>query len=1253
MSLFKMKRGQESKVSSLTKEDGSLIFSLNGANNSTVRLDQTVNGTVQRLGIAVDKAKDADGVIDYNEPTRHIKIGYAGAGLSTSNLNYIAGYTNNGTQIKNVSKDVLKNWLGTMGSADSAKVIEPFENATANASRNVWFSDSGKRNKPVYNDNFKYNPVSQILTTNISGSAAKWATARTVTLNGDLSGSFSIDGSGNVSANIYDYYSTVYVDNTNNYPYHRIAKLDTISSSYVDKSTLLYLSQGYQGGRFGIIRVTLRTNNVSGGAKSGVEARWLIRSGFNIDDIKIGHYSVAGKTYADVFYRSNSAYAGCVIRDLGSGSRGNIGRCWTLVNSKEAENTTTSDKKTSFECWATIELAGKDLHNQAYSEIISSSDGGTVAYANNSGALGGSSLSQVLASAGGGNAFTAIDTATNNVVKLTRANGGTVQKTIDNVSHATSATIATSAVSVQTFPSTLTLGSGGPAIIDQDSATYRQRIRIEDNGTSGDNVFIFQQSSDSGVSYKDLFRILDNGSVVASTFTGYLNGNAKNSNALGGSSLSQILAQSGSGNAFTGLDTTTNNVIKLTRANGGTVQKTINNVANATSATIATSANRINPTLSLTGGDGNTSGYRLIATISIAAWGNYRGVFTVKSRHTGGGILTVSVGCNTSPVSQSNGYFEIKYWGPTSSGSIISSDSWQGYISSDGTKGYLFWKYSDYNTCYVTQLSSDFLLSNGTWMTSIPTSYGVRKSLTSINYASDSNALGGSSLQNILDKINSTSGSGNAFTAIDTATNNVIKLTRANGGTVQKTVNNVSNASSASFASTATLTAYPQGFDSRTTSATWGNTTGTFLTGWHTSSGGDVAFMNNNPSSGKVSMKLDGYFYQNEGTNRVLDTSDAANYVKKAGDTMTGLLTLKIGSQQGVKLGSAWMTAASSTNGEFVFQNGHLRFGASDWNYDRWAGLKYDAENKYVYLGIADGTIFTANNPQNDGLLFTPGISGIYIGGTTTTRVATSSDLSSYVAKSGDTMTGTLKVNAPIFGYRYGSNNDSPAFVFDKPGNYYTGIGAHGTDTIYFSAVNISGLTWNNDYKQKWIFNGSVSATTVTADYFDGTIANATSAENASHLGGKVASDYALKTDLSGNINALSAKRLPSYQSVSVDNSFFYRYGTAGNTSDGGAWTGFPSTTLYSGASTANGFGNALFQKKVGVLHLAAGSSAHDLVFQAGGTNGGIAYVATGRNPAYILDTLNYKDKAYTFNKLTAASTFTATSGVVIDGGSY
>lgn len=130
MSLFKMKRGQESKVSSLAKEDGSLIFSLNGANDSTVRLDQSVNGTVQRLGIAVDKAKDSNAVIDYNDPNRHIQIGYAGAGLNTSNLNYIAGYTNNGTQIKDVSKDVLRSWLGGSDS-DLGSYQKRYRNANA------------------------------------------------------------------------------------------------------------------------------------------------------------------------------------------------------------------------------------------------------------------------------------------------------------------------------------------------------------------------------------------------------------------------------------------------------------------------------------------------------------------------------------------------------------------------------------------------------------------------------------------------------------------------------------------------------------------------------------------------------------------------------------------------------------------------------------------------------------------------------------------------------------------------------------------------------------------------------------------------------------------------------------------------------------------------------------------------------------------------------------------------------------------
>lgn len=67
----------------------------------------------------------------------------------------------------------------------------------------------------------------------------------------------------------------------------------------------------------------------------------------------------------------------------------------------------------------------------------------------------------------------------------------------------------------------------------------------------------------------------------------------------------------------------------------------------------------------------------------------------------------------------------------------------------------------------------------------------------------------------------------------------------------------------------------PQGFSSRTTTATWGNQTGTVVTDWHTSNGGDIAFRDN---SGQLNVVIDGFFYQNEGKNLVLDSGNYSNY---------------------------------------------------------------------------------------------------------------------------------------------------------------------------------------------------------------------------------------------------------------------------------------------------------------------------------------------------------------------------------------
>lgn len=71
-----------------------------------------IHATLKGTADAADSATTSNGVKDYNDANRTIKIGFAGDGLNTSNLNYIAGYTDNGTKIKDVSKDVLKSWIG-------------------------------------------------------------------------------------------------------------------------------------------------------------------------------------------------------------------------------------------------------------------------------------------------------------------------------------------------------------------------------------------------------------------------------------------------------------------------------------------------------------------------------------------------------------------------------------------------------------------------------------------------------------------------------------------------------------------------------------------------------------------------------------------------------------------------------------------------------------------------------------------------------------------------------------------------------------------------------------------------------------------------------------------------------------------------------------------------------------------------------------------------------------------------------------
>lgn len=209
-----------------------------------------------------------------------------------------------------------------------------------------------------------------------ASTASKWQAARTVTMNGFADCSFSIDGSSNVSFDYKPYNFYLSVNNKNNYPWHRIAKIGPITSFYQDKEVTLLLSQGYDGGKWGIVRITLRTNST--GTVSTAHVEWLNRRAFNRTDVKIGLYNASGETYADVFLWTNGAYSSVTGLVLTQGGRGTLGRTWTLVNSSEVNNTTTTDKLTSTECWTSIEVAAEELHKKAYTNIIEADDAGGV-----------------------------------------------------------------------------------------------------------------------------------------------------------------------------------------------------------------------------------------------------------------------------------------------------------------------------------------------------------------------------------------------------------------------------------------------------------------------------------------------------------------------------------------------------------------------------------------------------------------------------------------------------------------------------------------------------------------------------------------------------------------------------------------------------------------------------------------------------------------------------------------------------------
>ena len=375
----------------------------------------------------------------------------------------------------------------------------------------------------------------------------------------------------------------------------------------------------------------------------------------------------------------------------------------------------------------------------------------TAKKADDSSALGGSSLQNIVDkinnATGDGTAFTGLDTTTNNKVKLTRANGTTVEKTVDNVSNASTADYAkvsnkvgTGTIGSSTKP--VYINAGTPTAISSIPSTFVAAQQI--NGVNLDTLRTPGRYFASG----------------SNTNTG------KPTNV---DAFALDVLQS-AGGWYTQICYASNNQEKQFARyyNSGTSswsdwveQNRLNTKTQSGYAPAPNAANKV---------------YRTDAN-GNPGWG------TLNDSSIGKLASTVTFGGGDSAlIDQNNGTYRQRigiYDNATPNDAVFSFQQ-----SIDAGKTY-----------------KDLFVINDDGIVVASTFQGALKGTA--DYSKNSDALGGSSLQNIVDKINNSTGDGTAFTGLDTTTNNKVKLTRANGGTVEKTINNVSNASTADYAKTA------------------------------------------------------------------------------------------------------------------------------------------------------------------------------------------------------------------------------------------------------------------------------------------------------------------------------------------------------------------------------------------------------------------------------------------------------------------
>lgn len=207
----------------------------------------------------------------------------------------------------------------------------------------------------------KANPILAILNTNRVG-VNKPDPGYTLDVNGttNISGNTSIGGTLSLSLGK----KSIDSQNKANYPWHRVAHITIGTGSYNDKDVILDLKHNYNGGGYGRFKISTRTN--SSGTACNVSINRLYGYNLKASKVAIGIWGTTGQdVYADVYFKVGTYARASVIQPIAGDLQSNI----TLIASNEVSDTTTTDKKTSVECYTSVENAATLLYNKAYTTI--------------------------------------------------------------------------------------------------------------------------------------------------------------------------------------------------------------------------------------------------------------------------------------------------------------------------------------------------------------------------------------------------------------------------------------------------------------------------------------------------------------------------------------------------------------------------------------------------------------------------------------------------------------------------------------------------------------------------------------------------------------------------------------------------------------------------------------------------------------------------------------------------------------------